>query len=409
MSSHYSTPAFFRQVPNALLGRYFGSKGLLSGLDFTAMKETKQEELLAEWRNLSDDQRAALEAEFREIFELSDEKGTRAILDEAQWHLGEGTPAQDEFAQKLAKLGSHAERALVAFLDHAEYWKGATRFHHADMLPYWRKRKNLPRQPAAVDEASLRELADLIQRYFHLAEGRGSHCVVEPFRRGDRDYYFAYPEDYAQESIEWHEGEFARRPHTPAFEVIFVYSQSEGSLDLNFRGARKAVEPLQGMFVSAILKTPKLPPDPKDTRVYDLNPLRWRNFDFTYDPGSGIQDVVVKKLRLSSKAKRGDRITLEADTHRNRLAIYDLLDSLSDSLPLHLYNVTQVELAAPVITDAKSRPKRYSIRLTHPNSCSLKYDEIGLKLRGMLSASGIEPQEPDAESEPDGPPEAATP
>ena len=409
MNRHYSTPAFFRQVPNPLLGRYFGAKGLFSDLDFTSMKETKPDELLSAWRGLTDDQRAVLEAEFREIFELSGEKGTHAILDEAFWHLREEAAAQDEFAEKLAGLGSHAERAMVAFLDHAEYWKGATRFHHADMLPYWRKRKNLPRQSAAVDDASLDELADLIQKYFHLTEGRGSHCVVEPFRRGDRDYYFAYPEDYAQESVEWVDGVFARRPHTPAFEVVYVYSQAEGSLDLNFRGAAKATEPLQGMFVNAILKLPELPPDPKDTRVYDLNPLRSRGFDFTYDPGSGIQDVVVNKLRLSSKAKRGDRITLEADAHRNRLAIYDLLDSLSSSLPLHLFNVTQVELSATVVADTKKGSKRFRIRLTHPNSCSLKYDEVDLKLREMLSASGIEPLEPEAEGESDGPSEAATP
>ena len=35
-----------------------------------------------------------------------------------------------------------------------------------------------------------------------------------------------------------------------------------------------------------------------------------------------------------------------------------------------------------------------TIRITYPNSCSLKYDEIGLKLRDMLEASGIEPKEP---------------
>src|ERR1035441_6020473 len=35
-----------------------------------------------------------------------------------------------------------------------------------------------------------------------------------------------------------------------------------------------------------------------------------------------------------------------------------------------------------------------TIRITHPNSCSLKYDELDLKLRDMLEASGIEPKEP---------------
>lgn len=33
------------------------------------------------------------------------------------------------------------------------------------------------------------------------------------------------------------------------------------------------------------------------------------------------------------------------------------------------------------------------IRITYPNSCSLKYDEMGLRLRDMLAASGIELKE----------------
>ena len=70
--------------------------------------------------------------------------------------------------------------------------------------------------------------------------------MVESFRRGDLDYFFAYPEDYSQQQIEWVNGALAQRPHNPAFEVIFVYSQQEGALDLNFRGPYRAVEPLQG-------------------------------------------------------------------------------------------------------------------------------------------------------------------
>jgi hypothetical protein len=61
----------------------------------------------------------------------------------------------------------------------------------------------------------------------------------------------------------------------------------------------------------------ELPPDPKDGRIYDLNPLCSKGFDFVYDAGNGVQDVAVKKLRLSSKVKKGDRITLEADAIHN--------------------------------------------------------------------------------------------
>ena len=397
MTRHYSTKEFFRQMPNVLLARYFQERGLFCDLNFSTMKEGKPDELFAAWWLLDETQRTEMDAEFRDIFEMCCEKGIRAIIDEAEYHLGE-----DEFTawvEKLSALPSHYERAIVTFLDHNNFWRGATRFYHADTLSFWRKRKNFPHQAAALDEASVRELADLIRNYFYHTDGRGNHCVVEPYRRGELDYFFAYPEDYSQQSIEWVNGEFSHRPHTPAFEVVYVYSQKEGKLDLNFRGSHKAIEPLQGMFATAILKLPELPPDPKDMRVYDLVPLSHKSFDFTFAVGSGIEKVTMKKLRLSSRVKKGDRITLEADTTEDPDAVYALLEQIGKSLRLKMYNITQVELAASVKIDADKLAKLVTIRITHPNSCSLKYDEVGLKLRDMLEASGIEPKEPAEETE----------
>jgi hypothetical protein len=336
-------------MPNALLARYFHARDLFHDFDFAAMKETQPDTLFTAWLELPDSQRNTMDAQFREIHALSCESGWCAIRGEAEWQFRETPASYTEFVEKLSALASHSERAMVTFLDHNPFWNGATLFYHADTLPYWRKRKNLPHQPAAVHEDGRRELADLIRNYFHHTEGRGNNCVVEAFRRGELDYFFAYPEDYSQQSTEWVNGQFDRRPHNPAFEVIYVYCQKEGSLDLNFRGSKKAIEPLQSMFATAILKLSDLPPDPTDDRVYDLNPLRERGFQFDYDPASGIQGVAVKKLRLSSKMKKGDRITVEADLSGNPLAVYDLLDKIGKSLPLYLYNVTQVELAASVM------------------------------------------------------------
>ena len=191
------------------------------------------------------------------------------------------------------------------------------------------------------------------------------------------------------------DGEFGRVPHNPAFEVIFVYSQKEGTLDLNFRGTRKAVEPLQGMFATTILKLDKLPPDPTDERIYNLDELGRRDFDFVYGTGGGIEEVAVRKLRLSSRFKKGERITLEADITNDADAIYNLLDRIGKATPLHLYNITQVEIVASVVVDPDKPAKIIPIRITYPNSCSLKYDELGMKLRDMLEASGIEPKEPE--------------
>lgn len=394
MARHYSTKDFFRQIPNGLLARYFEGQEACDGLDFSATAKAKPGEQFGAWLHLAEPQRHAMEAEFRDIFELSCEKGFRAILDEAAWHFREDPSAHTAFVEKLAALPNHYERAMVTYLDHNAFWNGASRFYHADTLPYWRKRKNLPHVPAAVDVASVTALADQMRTYFHHTEGRGKNCVVEPFRRGDLDYFFAYPEDYSQQSVEWVEGAFDRRPHNPAFEVVFVYSQKEGSLDLNYRGSNKAMEPLQAMFATAILKLPELPPDPKDKRVYDLAPLSQKSFQFLPAIGSGIEKVLVKKLRLSSRITKGDRLTVEADATHNANAVYDLLDEIGKSFPLHQYSVTQVELTAYVANGDKPA-KAMSFRIGHPNSCSLKYDELDLKLRDMLEASGIEPKEPE--------------
>jgi hypothetical protein len=103
---------------------------------------------------------------------------------------------------------------------------------------------------------------------------------------------------------------------------------------------------------------------------------------------------------------KGDRITLEADATSKAGAIYDLLDKVGRSIPLNYYNVTQVELAAKVATKPGEKAKSVTVRITYPNSCSLKYDDLDLKLRQMLIDSGIEPREP-AEGAEEAEPEAS--
>jgi hypothetical protein len=49
MARHYSSNEFFRQMPNALLARYFQGRGLFDDLDFATMKEGKPDELFAAW------------------------------------------------------------------------------------------------------------------------------------------------------------------------------------------------------------------------------------------------------------------------------------------------------------------------------------------------------------------------
>ena len=150
MARHYSSKGFFRQMPNALLARYFQGRGLFVGMDFAAMKEGKPDELFAAWLALPDNRRNAMDTEFRDIFEMSCEKGFRAIIDEASWQTREIPEALTAFVETLSALSNHYERAMITFLDHNIFWRGATRFYHADMLPYTTMPKLPSRPPLTV-------------------------------------------------------------------------------------------------------------------------------------------------------------------------------------------------------------------------------------------------------------------
>ena len=99
MTRHYSTKDLFRQMPNALLARYFHARELFLDLDFLAMKETNPHELFNAWLMLPDLRRNSMDAEFQEIFELSCEKGFRAIIDEADWYLTHDADARTGFVE----------------------------------------------------------------------------------------------------------------------------------------------------------------------------------------------------------------------------------------------------------------------------------------------------------------------
>ena len=391
MTMHFSLPSFFRKMPNNLLKQYFAAKGLLGEVDFEEMSKTNPAAFLKAWNALPDETRGVVEPQLREIFDMSCEKGFVAIRDEAKWQLAGDEPQLAAFVDRLAGMESHSERAMTTFLDRHEFWRGATRFCHADSLPYWRKRRGLPTRAAVIDMDSRVALQSEIGVWFREAEGRGRKCLVELLKRDERDYFFAFPEDFANRSDEWVGNELEQRPRNPAFEVVFVWSAKEGTLDTNYRGSAKARKALQTIFARNVLKLDKLPPEEDDEPIYDLNPLKRREFQFVYAADSGIESVRVRKLRLSSLVRKGDKITLEANASSNPLAVYDVVEQAGRAFPLAQWEVDQAEIVVHLAATDDKPPRRETFRLGLPNSCSLKYDEIGLKLRAMLVASKIEP------------------
>ena len=392
MPPHYSPRSFFRQAPRDLLARYFESRGLSFKPDFETVEDTPPDPFYAAWLQFPEKQRNEMELDFREIFRMSCRKGVQAILDATQTLRDDTPESAAAFIESLSRMPDHFHRAMATWLDHRGCWREANRFYGGDAPGWWRKRKNLGHRTAATDAASLRNLAGQIGAWFHRSEGRGSRCVVESFHRDGLDFYFAYPEDYSRLEMEWADGEFVGRRRRPAFEVVFVYSQREGSVDLSFPGPCRAVEPLQQMFAEAILGLDSLASDPADAPVYDLAPLLRKDFEFVHGSGSGVESVTVRKLGLASRILKDFRFTLEPGDAGRPDAIRDYLRMASVFDPSLLYRVTQAELVALVSADGKTPSGRVPIWLSVPASCSLGYGDRELKLREMVRASGLEPE-----------------
>jgi len=111
-----------------------------------------------------------------------------------------------------------------------------------------------------------------------------------------------------------------------------VYADNKGTLDIYLRGQRKIVSRMQEIFDSAILKS-KLSEEDKDDRVYDLDPLLSKDFQFIYSPETGIEEIALKKMRFKLQGPGNRRISIEADPTNNPDAIYDLFEKQPNLFP----------------------------------------------------------------------------
>jgi len=384
LAGQYSHKHFFRHVPNQQLTEYFSSKVIELNVDFSTLKEKEVDAIFIAFTALPEEQQATIEAEFQDIHAMACEGGITALIDEAHFYDDES------FVNDIADIEGFHSKVMWAYLNKHNYWLGATMFLHADNVSssYWKRRNDLPHVPPNVGEFAIKALAGAISQFFHTNEGRGRNCQVEVYRRHDKEYFFAYPEDFGLSSVEWESDALKTRARHPAFEIIFVYCESEGSLDIYAPKNTKAVSELQRIFARTILNLESLANGKIDKRVYDLNPIGDAEFKFIIEPESGIDEIIVTQLRLTLKHGSKQRISLEADTKHNPQAVYDLLAELNPPT----YYVTQTRIKVIFEPKIGERTKTKTFNITHPNSCALGHEGNDLKIRQMLAKSGIEPQ-----------------
>jgi hypothetical protein len=396
MARDFSPITFFQRTPNALLGRYFQEKhGVLAEIAFDELEENGQtaEAIFQAFSTLPEPQQAQIEAECQNIESMAHQAGVTALIDEAtDFHKNAGFP------EAINQQDSFHGKVMWTFLEHPNYWAGATSNLYAENIPdaSWNRRNDLPHLPPHVEPEDTDRLADALSHYFRKKEGRGRHCRVDVYRKGNKENFFAHLSDFGQADPEWEGNNLNPRARLPSFEIIFVYTQSEGSLDIHAPGNTKYLEDLQHVFAESILKLGELDEYTKDNQVYRLDRLGNREFEFKKPENSGIQSAVIKRLRLSLIGGGKRKVSVEADPKNNPKAVYDLIDKLNPP-PFH---VTQAEIKVTFLAPLPgTRSKTRTFRISYPAWCNLRHvgrDEI---IRNMLTASGIELVEPEPTEE----------
>lgn len=118
MTTQYSHRQFFRRTPNALLEKYFATKGIKLDIDFSDSKAKGY--LFQAFTELPEEQQAMIETEFQNVNAMACEGGVAALIDEARHHQ------DDSFIETIAEIVGFHAKVMWAFLEKQEYWRGAS-------------------------------------------------------------------------------------------------------------------------------------------------------------------------------------------------------------------------------------------------------------------------------------------
>ena len=401
MAGQYELKKFLRHVSIGILKDYFAWIDWDPGVQWEELSNI--DPLFHAIRGAPENIRARIDQDFQLVNDMATEGGVKALIDEGRQAARGGL----DLGEELKDIAGLENKVLRVYLDHPaegepfSLFDVARGFNRADNLPTrsWRKRSGVPAVEHAksmgdeiakkLDESRVR-LADALQSYYRIKEGRGYGCEVHHFERDDKLYWFAYVRDYDRVSLEWIDDGVHPRESKPLFEVIFVHSNEDRYLDIYVKGDSKTVEDLQTLWARSVLGTEDLGTPPERGVEYELNVLKTkRHFKFRQE--DGITDVRISALRLSRIGdKRNRRIRLEANTRGDRDAVFDLMEQVFKSpadmakdqeayrldkrLALDLVNITQAEFKFVFVADTRTGKKTVPARVSHPDSCSLKHE-----------------------------------
>jgi hypothetical protein len=396
MSAHdFNIRQFFRRAPRACLRRHFEERSALLSFDWSLVTPRNVQALVDAFEQLAEDTQCRMQDEFGEITSLATANGKVQILDESAFH-----GKQEKVAAELGAMTGFFECAYWAFFNHSDCWKGAVHFADSDAKRRsWRVRANMPGLGRAATSADGQALAGAITELFRQKEARGEHCMIEQFRRGNKEYYFAYAQDHRQISLEYAGGRMTNRPHRPAFEIIFIHDDTRRTLNIWHKGGKERVQGLQAAFAQAVLGCVIPARSPRDLRVYDLSKFLDPDFTFRPSPKLGIKQAIMREMDVRVSGPSGCKIDMKLDATTPPHVLQGLLQALLHVIPPSLVQATRVRLQVEFDSDpviGELAPRTFDLRM--PNVCTLQEDPADIVIRRMLEDHGIGPLQPSHET-----------
>jgi hypothetical protein len=384
VANQYSPKQFLRQVPNSLLKDFFDRRGALLDLNWNGLDEMDADPIFEAWHALPEASRNEVERSFRAVADLANTEGLQVLIEEGKFH-------KEDLAASFELMKGLHEKSFWVYLNHDRIFTAASRLNRADHLNgrYWRRRTDLRATSPDISHPTRKLLGDAISQYYRENQGRGEHCKVEVYlRRETLHYFFAYPADYADTVVIYSDGgELLRQLQKSAFDVIFAYNESVGTLDVFVEGDKTVRHAMEEMFARLILKQ-TLPDESTGNNPFYLDGLRNRDFDFPTDPADQVESVAVKSLRFSLGGPTFGRITFESHPRARKGDIYNLIEkALNEQQEPEDLTVTQVSMQ--VKFRAISRSKTVTFQISHPDSCNLKDKPEHLKIKEYLRRWGI--------------------
>jgi len=381
MKPEYNPRNILRVVSTPLLQEYFDLRGLLTGFDWD---QFSVESLYDVWMALPAADRNAVSVDFQNAFNLTSRQGIKTILEAGRSQGIDLLPA-------IGTGRASVDKVFRVLLDQPEVFRIATNFAWADNLKrYWYRRHDLPQVPPDLSPEAREALRLAISARYMRDEGRGEFCEIEVYPRGDAHYFMVYLADHPSSVICFeNSNQLKRSLQQRAFDVVFRFEGTSGSLELYAEGSAELRQALAEMFVRCVLRQ-DMALDKVPAPVFALDRLKDPDFRFKIDPADGIKAMRLRSMRLGANGSDGGRITFTAPPRSKDYRLHRFIDRglNATNYPLADLKVECVTIQAQMLR-GNPRPTSVTFNLTSSNSCNLKDTPEHNKIRECLKRSEI--------------------